>query len=227
MKRIVSCLLLIILCMTCVSAQTEGAAELICQNVPWFSTPEETSAILLEAGFIKKGFGKEQMDQVFTGNWSKKQKKAYASSSIGLDSKDTKCPYTLTSKSNPALTNKLRLITIRSKLPKTIAKQTIASFRLYFTPDEENPQLVQCRITFKLNPDLNAIQDALEKAYGKPTATKKRVKIWLGPNNTIVLFNSYRGKPDVIFATLDGLALAESYDVEIKEAAEEIEDTGF
>lgn len=227
MKKLIAILSLFVFCFSFAASNADEPKELLFQSVPWFSTPEEASQILLDAGFISKAFDSEQIGKdSTTKSRVRKGGSPYTECSIAADPKDKKCPYTYVSDKYPALTGKLEYISVRG-LPKTIAKQKIKSLNLYFTPDAENRQLVQCKLVLELRHDTKAIRNALEEAYGKPSAIKnKKYYIWLGANNTIVLYNTQNSKPFVIFASIDGLNLAESYEVEITEPAEP-DDTGF
>ncbi len=227
MKRIISALLLIILCISCIASLAEEEKELTCQGIPWFSSPKEASKVLNESGFIKKQFSSKDLNNhIYAKQKRKKSGNYYYNSSIGTDPDNKKCPYTYASDKYPTITSKLQTILIRS-LPKTIAQREIDRLWLFFTPDPDNPQLVECMIAFKSRKkaDTNAILNALQEAYGTPISDKNKTYIWLGSNNTIVLF--YPKKASVVFATLDGLAMAEAYDIEIPGPTPAPEDTGF
>ncbi len=229
MKRIIVVFLLLAVCFSVIAAHAVDTKELTCQGVPWFSTPEEASDILHESGFISKAFDEKDINKgTGTRNWIKKTGNPYLSSSIAADTGDKECPYTYVSESHPTLTRKLQAIEIR-KLPKTIAKAKVSSFYLNFTADEGDRKLVECKLTFQRNKDYSweNIYNALKQAFGKETIVKdKYFYIWYGENNTIVIFNL--SQSNVTFATIDGLKLAETVDVELPESKDaEPEDTGF
>ncbi len=229
MKKIAVFLLILVIFLPIVVVHADSTKELTCQGIPWFSTPEEASSILFNAGFISKEFGENDINKgTQTRLFIKKKGYPYLYSSVGTDPEDKDYPYTYISEKNPTLTRKLQAVEIR-KLPKTIAGAKVSSFYLYFTPEAEDRQLVECKITFKDDKsyDRDKIIEALETAYGKRTTVKiKYVHLWVGVNNTIVIFNSKL--KNVTFATIDGLNLAEAYDVEIPETSETVpEDTGF
>ena len=227
MKRLISALMLIVLFLSCTAALAEEENELTCQDVPWFSTPEKASAILMGSGFIDKQFSNKNLNNhIFANELKKKTGNYYFNSSIGTDPDNDICPYAYASDRYPPLTTKLQTILV-SRLPKTIAQQVISRFWLMFTPGPDKPQLVECMIAFKSRKkaDTNAILNALQEAYGTPISDKNKTYIWLGSNNTIVLF--YPKKASVVFATLDGLAMAESYDIEIPGPTPAPEDSGF
>lgn len=227
MKRLISALMLIVLFLSCTAALAEDEKELTCQDVPWFSTPEKASAILMGSGFIDKQFSNKNLNNhIFANELKKKTGNYYFNSSIGTDPDNEICPYAYASDRYPPLTTKLQTILV-SRLPKTIAQQVISRFWLMFTPDPDKPQLVECMITFKSrqSADMKVILNALQEAYGTPASEKSKTYIWLGGDNTIVLF--YPKQASVVFATLDGLAMAEAYDIEIPGPTPAPEDTGF
>ena len=227
-RRCLAFLLLFLFCFPCVASQAEEEKkELTFQDVPWLSSPEEVNSILTKSGFISKAFKPQNIGHEMQagGNY-------YRFSMFGYDADDPECPYTRSSEENPPLTKKLQRAWLVNNLPKTIAKQKIKSLSLFFTPDPKDRKLVECLLIFsaRKKDDQNAILSALEDAYGDPTAVKtikkkKNIYIWLGANNTIVMYTHDR-ESYVCFATLDGLALAESHDIVIPES-EEPEDTGF
>ena len=59
MKKGIAWILLLILCLSWTVSLAETSKELTFQDIPWFSSPEEASKILVKSGFVKKGFGKK------------------------------------------------------------------------------------------------------------------------------------------------------------------------
>lgn len=231
MKRFIAGLLVLIFSCSCTLAFADDPKEITFQGIPWFSSPQEVSALLYESGFTGFEFGDIAKD-IFTAsareNKLKRRGNPYAVSLVGYDASNKNCPYTYASEKNLPITSKLREMHFSQsyKFLKTIAKQRVTSMRLYFTPDADNPQLVQCAVYFASDKGYkDAIINALKEAFGKPVSEKNKCYIWMGENDTIAMF--YPKNKCVIFATIDGLELAETYDVEIPEASSEPEDTGF
>lgn len=54
MKKAFVFLFLFIFCFSCAASLAEEPAELTYMDIPWYSTPEEISDALVEAGFIPK-----------------------------------------------------------------------------------------------------------------------------------------------------------------------------
>ena len=104
---------------------------------------------------------------------------------------------------------------------KTIAGREVYSMNCKFTNDQDNPQLIECSIIFRdgKKESVNQIHEALVARYGEPTVSGNIECVWLGANNTVIVHK----ESILIFATLDGLALADSFAVE----KEPKKDVGF
>lgn len=218
MKKKAFCFLLFLFIFICSISLANEPEELIFQDIPWFSSPNEAIEILLQKGFL------DENDNSVKRMIENPDKVHFSDTSSYLESNnDKKFPYAYNSNRYNALSNNLKRIRLRADaIIKTIAKQEIHSITLQFWDDQGVLKLTECALDFNTD-DTNAksIYDALVKAYGKPKANKNKAQkaIWYGSNNTIIL-KSYS---NVIYATLDGIKLS----IESTPAEPEKEDSGF
>ena len=217
MRKAVAVLLMIVFCFACAVSPAEEFGELTFQGIPWFSSPEEAVLHLFETGFMNSELTGNKITELY------QIQPVLSGSFIGADPADENVPYTFQSGKITPVTSKLQRLKIPpAKLAQTIAGQTPSWLHLDFTAEPEKPRLVECCFSFKSGDyDEKAVYDALVQAYGEPDAVKdrNRISIWLGDNNTIIVFR----KKDLIFASLDGLTLAENVGLSGKETA----DTGL
>ena len=224
MKKIALLFCLFVFCFCCTVSLAEEPAELIFLDIPWFSTPEEISDILVSAGFIPKSRPIGEKDVNTFGSLPEMKEKygvACMPSNICKDPEDQECPYIYyviglkNPERYPQLTRKLATIFLTAGVKGTFANAKVSSLAFYFTSDDENHQLVECQIGCSKSSNQDEILAALEELYGKPAAEKRKQYIWFGANNTILCFDSYKSK--IGYATIDGLNLAESYDIQVPE----------
>lgn len=230
MKRLFVFALIIVLCFTCVTSHAEETRkEITFQQIPWFSSPKDTIQALSDSGMINTGI-------IPCIEWFDREIKKFNNgeghlykSSFEYDDENPSAPYTTISyrAEHPYLSRKLQLLMISSAhIKKTIADQLIQSIDLYFTCEKGNPRFVECDIYFRDEQfDKDAVYAALVSAFGEPIATKYDglMSIWMGENNTICIHSTI----SVCFASLDGLAQAESVIIETEEPVVENHDTGF
>lgn len=217
MKKAIAILLLIVLCLTYAVSLSETSDELTFQEIPWFSSPEETASHLFETGFISGELKGNKIAELY------KVQSVLSSSFIGIDPADENVPYTFQSGRISPVTSRLQRLKIApAMLAETIAGQTPSWLHLDFTAEPEKPQLVECCFSFKSDGyDEKAVYNALVQAHGEPDVVKdkNRISIWLGDKNTLILFR----KKEIIYASLDGLALADTAGLPVEETA----DAGF
>ncbi len=191
-----------------------SSGEIRFQGIPWYSSPDEVTKLLGESGFTSgKAFKLREL----------RDKESLSLSHIAKYSKDTKVPYMYSIWiTDEQLSTKL-LRQWQNNVEKTIAKHEVYYLDAFYTAEPGNPRLVEISMTLRTpdgSYDQKAIYNTLEKAFGKPKASRKGYEyIWLGENNTIAILN----RNQVVFATLDGLEFAETVDL----GFEEPEDTGF
>ena len=215
MKRLAfNIFLVVFLSIVCVSAAEHQ--ELTFQNIPWYSSPEESCQFLIDLGFIDSMPSKTKIEKINNAEGTLRD------SHIARD-KSKAVPYTIKSGKATPLTEKLQLLTFSGHMiQKTIAQQELSWIHFLYTLEPQNPQLVECYIDFKAKKfDQKAVYNALVEKYGKPSETKdkKKVHVWLGDNNTIIVMRDRI----VAFATIDGLTLADSFSLPKTEK----DDTGF
>ena len=225
MKKIALLFCLFVFCFCCTLSLAEEPAELTCMDIPWFSTPKEASAILVKAEMIAKGvaFGEKDVNSFPTlQDMKEKYGIVCVPSSIATDPKDQECPYIhigQESRKYPPLSRKLATIRLIKGIKGKYANNRIAGLALNFTSDDENRQLVECVISMSGGADTEEVLAALKKSYGEPTAEKGKQYIWLGANSTIMIYDmraTYH-QSHIAFTTIDGLNLAESYDIQVPE----------
>lgn len=213
MKKAIAALLMIVLCLTYAVSLSEASNELTFQEIPWFSSPEETVLHLFKTGFISSELTGNKIAELHT------IQSVLSGSFIGIDPADENVPYTFQSGKIAPVTSRLQRLKISpAMLAETIAGQTPSWLHLDFTAEPEKPQLVECCFSFKSDGyDEKAVYDALVQTHGEPDVIKdkNRISIWLGDNNTIILFR----KKDIIYASLDGLALADIVGLPVEEPA--------
>ena len=222
MKRIIASLLIMILCFSCATVLADEPAELTCLDIPWFSTPKEASDILVKAGIIFRGvaFGEKDINTYPTLQNNKDENGVIRiTSNIAADPKDQDCPYmyNLDPDRCTPLSRKLATIWLVKGINGKYLDNRIAGIILNFTSDKENRQLVECVIAMSGGADQEDVLAALEKTYGKPTVEKRKQYIWLGANNTIMICYTPHRQTQIVFATIDGLNLAETYDIQVPE----------
>lgn len=217
MKKAIVYLLVITLSLSFyLNCMAEEQNEYTFQNIPWFSAPEDCIQSLLDIGFINKAGAKQCSIEIKRINESEN---GLFNSKITFDKELGH--YTICFGGKIPITKKLQKLTVSlSQIQKTIANQEITWMRFMYTLEPNNPRLVECCLSFE-GQDYNAetVFDALIVAYGEPTTTDNGEYIWQGANNTIIIQN----KGIVVFATLNGLQIAESFDM----IGDEKEDTGF
>ena len=214
MKRTIAALLMIVLCFTYAFSLSEASDELTFQGIPWFSSPEEAALHLFETGFISSELTGNKITELY------KIQSTLSDSFIGTDPADETVPYTFQSGKITPVTSRLQRLKISpAMLAETIAGQTSSWLHLDFTAEPDKPQLVECCFSFKSDGyDEKAVYDTLVQTYGEPDAVKdkNRISIWLGDNNTIILFR----KKEIVFASLDGLALADIAGLPVEETTD-------
>ena len=213
MKKAIAALLMIVLCLTYAVSLSEASDELTFQGITWLSSPEEAVQHLFEAGFISSELTGNKITELY------KIQSVLSDSFIGTDPADETIPYTFQSGKIAPVTSRLQRLKVSpAMLAETIGDQTPSWLHLDFTAEPEKPRLVECCFSFKSNGyDEKAVYDALVQAYGEPDAVKdkNRISIWLGDNNTIIIFR----KKEIIYASLDGLALADTAGLPVEETA--------
>lgn len=219
MKKAIIWLLLIALLIapTATIAEEKGEPEeLSFQGIPWFSSPNDAVEALIDLGFIDK---KSSHSKINIGAMTKEDR---LGSCIYISETD---PTTVSLMPFPDSIRAASVGTICEhkirKSNKTIAGQDISSIELKFTRDQKDPKLVECFIIFNFGKKENSklIDDALITRYGDPDFIENGESVWFGAQNTVIIHNEAM----LVFATLDGLELANSFAVE----EEQKEDTGF
>ena len=213
MKKAIAALLMIVLCLTFAASLSEASDELTFQGIPWLSSPEEAVLHLFETGFISSELTGNKITELY------EIQSVLSASFIGTDPADENVPYTFQSGKIAPVTSRLQRLKIpAAMLAETIAGQTPSWLHLDFTAEPEKPQLVECCFSFKSNDyDEKAVYDALVLSYGEPAVMKdkNRISIWLGDHNTIIIFR----KKEIIYASLDGLALADVAGLPVEDTA--------
>ena len=217
MKKIIALLFLFVFCFSCAVSLAEEPVEITYQDIPWFSSPEEASSILIKEGFLTQSmaFGEKNINNLLQAK-IEKYGFAWVPSNIGVNTDDPECPYSYCdSKRYTPITKKLSQIWVAAGIKGKIADKRISAMGFYFTMDEKNRQLVEILIGCR-QASQDDILKTLEEAYGKATAERNnREYVWLGANNTIIIYHVK--KSCIVFATLDGLNQADAYDIEIPE----------
>ncbi len=222
MKRIFASLLILILCLSCTISLAEEPAELTWLDIPWFSTPKEASNILVKAGIITRGvaFGEKDINTYPTLQNKKDENGVICvTSNIAADPKDPDCPYmyNLDPDRCTSLSRKLATIWLMKGINGIYLDNRIAGIILNFTSDKENRQLVECVVAMSRGAKQEDVLAALKQTYGEPAVEKRKQYIWLGANNTIMICCKPNSQTYVVFATIDGLNLAETYDIQVPE----------
>lgn len=218
MKKATAWLLLFVLMLACAYTQAEDTRELTFLDIPWFSSPKEVSDILVNSGFLSAGFSEKQINAYAPQQAKNENGVTYAKSNVGSYPSDPECPYTFESKGRPTLTRKLSTVHDYTHLRGIIGGKRAAGLILYFTSDEENRQFVECRIGCSKGCDPDAVLEELKESYGEPTTSRGNVEhVWLGDNNTILIY--FMRKNIIIYATIDGLKLADTYDINVPDDA--------
>ena len=213
MKRIISSLLLIVLCLGCIGSFAEETKEITFMDIPWLSTPEEFNDLYYGPGrHSAEGFLKT-LDR-------ERQKGKLAKSEFAFDPEDETCPYTARSKQFEPITRKLYKLPLYSPAQKTMflfdgqfAGLTVNFTDCYFTADPEDPRFVMFRICFDQETEKKELVAALKEVFGEPAGIKikKQCYIWLGANNTAAML--YCEINELYLGSIDGLKLAESIEI--------------
>lgn len=213
MKRIISSLLLIVLCLSCIGSFAEEGKEITFMDIPWLSTPEEFNDLYYGSGrHSAEGFLKT-LDRV-------RQKGKLAKSEFAFDPEDEACPYTARSNKNEPITTKLYKYQLYSQVQKTkflfdgqFAGLKVNFTNCYFTADPEDPRFVMFGIFFDCEIEKKELVAALKEVFGEPAGIKSKGQcyIWLGANNTAAILHCEIN--ELYLGSIDGLKLAETIEV--------------
>ena len=213
MKRIISSLLLIVLCLGCIGSFAEETKEITFMDIPWLSTPEEFNDLYY-------GPGRFSAENFLTDLNKARQEKKLAKSEFAFDPEDETCPYAARSKKLEPITGKLYKLLLYSPAQKTMflfdgqfAGLTVNFTNCYFTADPEDPRFVMFGIFFDREIEKKELVAALKEVFGEPAGIKFKGQcyIWMGANNTVAML--YCGVNELYLTTIDGLELAETVDV--------------
>ena len=213
MKRIISSLLLIVLCLGCIGSFAEEGKEITFMDIPWLSTPEEFNDLYYGSGrHSAEGFLKT-LDR-------ERQKQKLVKSEFAFDPEDETCPYTARSKQFEPITGKLYRLQLYSQGQNTkflfdgqFAGLTVSFTNCYFTADPEDPRFVMFCIFFDREIGKKELVAALKEVFGEPAGIKSKglCYIWLGANNTAAILHC--GVNELYLGSIDGLKLAESIEI--------------
>ena len=213
MKRIISSLLLIVLCLGCIGSFAEEGKEITFMDIPWLSTPEEFNDLYYGPGrHSAEGFLKT-LDR-------ERQKGKLARSEFAFDPEDETCPYTARSKQIEPITTKLYKLPLyshaqrrKSQFDGQFAGLNVNFTYCYFTADPEDPRFVMFGIYLDAEAEKKDLVAALKEVFGEPAGIKckKQCYIWLGANNTAAML--YCGVNELYLGSIDGLKLAESIEI--------------